>query len=145
MASPNLFKIYVSTTKLLSNGCRHTLDCTAMKKQTPLPKKHPAVKRLMKQEEKTLLKRNQRGDWKTRHPNENKNDPYYQLTRREQVIVFRLRTGHNKLPRHLYNKFKIVERYQCKCEDGIEDTDHILQRCSLYNMQRQKICKIVLP
>ena len=116
MTSPKLSKIYLSTTKLLSNGFRHTVDCTAMKKQTPLPKKHPAVKRLMKQEEKTLLKRNQRGDWKTRHPNENKNDPYYQLTQREQVIVFRLRTGHNKQRWHLYNKLKLEKQTSARVE-----------------------------
>ena len=91
------------------------------------------------EEEKTLIKRNQQEFWKTRHPNENKKDPYYLLTRREQVIVFRLRTGHNKLRRHLYNKLKIGDTDQCPCGENIEDTDHILQRCSLYNTQRQKI------
>ena len=38
-----------------------------------------------------------------KHPRYNKADPYYLLTRREQVTVFRLRTGHNRLNYHLYS------------------------------------------
>ena len=72
------------------------------------------------------------------HPNRNKEDAYYKLTRHEQIIIFRLRTGHNKLRCHLYSKFKIGERDQCPCGENVQDTEHILQSCSLYKTQREK-------
>ena len=73
------------------------------------------------------------------HPNRNKEDAYYKLTRHEQIIIFRLRTGHNKLRCHLYSKFKIGETDQCPCGENVQDTEHILQSCSLYKTQREKI------
>ena len=88
------------------------------------------------EEEKTLIKRKQQELWKRMHPNNDKKDPYYQLTRQEQVIIFRLRTGHNRLRRHLYNKLKIGDTDRCQCGEDIQDTEHILQACSLYNMRR---------
>ena len=91
------------------------------------------------EEEKTLIKRKIQEEWTKMHPNENKKDPYYQLTRREQVIIFRLRTGHNKLRRHLYNKFKIGETDQCPCGEDVQDTEHVLQTCSLYSTQRLRV------
>ena len=48
-------------------------------------------------EVKTILKAKQHSKWRHKHPRYNKADPYYLLTRREQVTVFRLRTGHNRL------------------------------------------------
>ena len=45
--------------------------------------------------------------WNINHPSHKKNDPYYSLTRREQVITFRLRTQHNRLRNHLFDKFRI--------------------------------------
>ena len=53
-------------------------------------------------EAKTILKAKQHSKWSLEHPRCNKIDPYYLLTRREQVTVFRLRTGHNRLYHHLY-------------------------------------------
>ena len=50
--------------------------------------------------------------------------PYYLLTRREQVTVFRLRTGHNRLNRHLYSKFRI---------------GHTEQSCPIYEPLRKRI------
>ena len=48
-------------------------------------------------EVKAILKAKQHSKWRHKHPRYNKADPYYLLTRREQVTVFRLRTGHNRL------------------------------------------------
>ena len=48
-------------------------------------------------EVKTILKAKQHSKRRHKHPRYNKADPYYLLTRREQVTVFRLRTGHNRL------------------------------------------------
>ena len=91
------------------------------------------------EEEKTLIKRKIQEDWTKMHPNNNKKDAYYQLTRREQVIITRLRTGHNRLRCHLYNKFRVGETDQCPCGENVQDTEHVLQTCSLYNNQRLKI------
>ena len=55
-------------------------------------------------EGKTILKAKQHIKWRHKHPRYNKADPYYLLTRREQVTVFRLRTGHNRLNYQLYSK-----------------------------------------
>ena len=41
-------------------------------------------------EVKTILKAKQHSKWRHKHPRYNKADPYYLLTRREQVTVFRL-------------------------------------------------------
>ena len=58
-------------------------------------------------EVKTILKAKQHSKWRHKHPRYNKADHYYLLTRREQVTVFRLRTGHNRLNYHLYSKLHI--------------------------------------
>ena len=46
-------------------------------------------------ETKTIIKAN---------PCFNSTDPYYLLSRCEQVAIFRLRTGHNHLKHHLFTK-----------------------------------------
>ena len=55
-------------------------------------------------------------------------DSYHQLSRQEQVIIFRLRTGHNRLNRHLH-RLKIVSSPRCQCGEGDQTADHILQDC----------------
>ena len=55
-------------------------------------------------EVKTILMAKQRSKWRHKHPRYNKADPYYLLTRREQVTVFRLTAGHNRLNYHLYHQ-----------------------------------------
>ena len=47
------------------------------------------------------------------------------LTRREQVTVFRLRTGHNCLSYHLYSKLHIGHTEQCPCGTGSQTTEHL--------------------
>ena len=37
----------------------------------------------------------------------------------EQVILLRLRTGHNRLNAHMYNKFKVGESEMCPCDADI--------------------------
>ena len=54
----------------------------------------------------TILKAKQHSKRRRKHPRYNKTDPYYMLTRREQVTVFRLRTGHNRLNYHLYSTLR---------------------------------------
>ena len=55
-------------------------------------------------------------------------DSYHQLSRQEQVIIFRLRTGHNRLNKHLH-RLNLVRSPRCQCGEGDQTADHILQDC----------------
>ena len=90
-------------------------------------------------EVKTILKAKQHSKWRHKHPRYNKADPYYLLTRREQVTVFRLRTGHNRLNYHLYSKLRIGHTEQCPCVTGSQATEHLLQFCPTYEPLRKGI------
>ena len=90
-------------------------------------------------EVKTILKAKQHSKWRHKHPRYNKADPYYLLTRREQVTVFRLRTGHNRLNYHLYSKLRIGHTEQCPCGTGSQTTEHLLQFCPTYEPLRKGI------
>jgi hypothetical protein len=41
------------------------------------------------------------------HQGYRRNDAYYQLSREEQLMIFRLHTGHNRLKHHILSKLKI--------------------------------------
>ena len=69
----------------------------------------------------------------------NKADPYYLLTRREEVTVFRLRTGNNHINYHLNSKLCISHTEQCPCGTGSQTTEHLLQSCSIYKPLRKGI------
>ena len=90
-------------------------------------------------EVKTILKAKQRSEWRQKHPRYNKADPYYLLTRREQVTVFRLRTGHNRLNYHLYSKPRIGHTEKCPCGTGSQTAEHLLQSCPIYEPLRKGI------
>ena len=79
--------------------------------------------------------------WRHEHPRytHNKADPYHLLTRREQVTVFRLRTGHNHLIYHLCSKLCINHTKQCPCGTGSQTTEHLMQSCPLYKPFRKGI------
>ena len=47
------------------------------------------------------------------------------------MILFRLRTGHNRLNAHMYNKFKVGESKACPCKANIITAEHLLQHCQL--------------
>ena len=88
-------------------------------------------------EVKTTLKAKKHSKWRHKHPRY-KVDPYYLLTR-EQVTVFRLRTGHNRLNYHLYSKLRIGHTEQCPCGTGSQTTKHLLQSCPIYEPLRKGI------
>ena len=90
-------------------------------------------------EVKTILKAKQHSKWRHKHPRYNKVDPYYLLTRREQVTMFRLRTGHNRLNYHLYSKLRIGHTEQCPCGTGSQTIEHLLQSCPIYEPLRKEI------
>ena len=54
---------------------------------------------------KTITKSTIRLRWNKAHPNYSRQDQYHLLTRPEQVTIFRVRTGHNRLRQHMHSKF----------------------------------------
>ena len=76
--------------------------------------------------------------WQETHTNY-KTDSYHRLNRGEQVTIFRLRTGHNRLKQHMHNKLKIGESPTCRCGQSPETASHILQNCPLYDAAREQI------
>ena len=78
-------------------------------------------------EVKTTLKVKQHSTCRHEHPRYNKTDPYYPLTRREQVTVHR--TGNLHLSYHLYSKLCIGQTGQCPCGTDSQTTEHLLQYC----------------
>ena len=96
-------------------------------------------------EAKTIIKAKQHTKWLQQHPQHKTKDPYHLLSRQEQVIIFRLRTGHNRLNHHLYNKFRIGESALCPCKADSQTTEHLLQSCSLHTEARSKYWKEATP
>ncbi|KAK7090433.1 hypothetical protein V1264_010230 [Littorina saxatilis] len=66
-------------------------------------------------------------------------DSLHLLTRPEQVTIFRLRTGHNRLNKHLHSKLKVVPSPMCPCGEAEQDTHHILQDCGNFQLLRRKM------
>ncbi|KAK7102111.1 hypothetical protein V1264_020383 [Littorina saxatilis] len=82
-------------------------------------------------EKKTLIK--------TVFRPQKRKDDYHLLTRHEQVVLMRHRTGHNRLNAHMSQKIKLVPSSTCSC--GLEDqtTEHILQRCTILESLRKTV------
>ena len=74
--------------------------------------------------------------WGLEHPWHNMTDPYYVLTRWEQVAVFRPETGHNRLSCHLHSK---LHTEQCPRGTGSQTREHLLQSCPLCELFRKRI------
>ena len=53
--------------------------------------------------------------WIENHPNYSKTYAYHRRNREGQTIIFRLRSGHNRLKKHMYAKFKIGTSPNCPC------------------------------
>ena len=87
-------------------------------------------------EEKTIIKSCLKDKWKSEHPKYNGADAYSQLERHEQVIIFRLRTNHNRLKQHLFRTFKVGDSDLCPCGEDVQIAEHILQTCKLYQEPR---------
>ena len=89
------------------------------------------------QEAKTIIKSKMKENWRKRHKIEG-NDEISSLSRNDQVIIFRLRTGHCRLLSHMY-KLKISHTDECPCGTDQQTPEHILQSCPTYHELRQKI------
>jgi hypothetical protein len=91
------------------------------------------------QEAKTIIRAKQHNKWMQQHPRYNPNVPFHLLSRSEQVLIFRLRTGHNRMNHHLFNKFRIGQSDQCPCQTGSMTTEHLLQSCPQHDDLRRQI------
>ena len=75
---------------------------------------------------------------KARHRISQARDGYQELTRPEQVCIFRLRTGHNRLNKHMYEKFRRVQSPGCTCGAAAQTAEHILQYCPRFDYIRKQ-------
>ena len=56
-------------------------------------------------------------------------DDYHLLSRKQQVILVRLRIGHNRLNSHMHRKLKLPPSPTCPCGQEEQTTEHVRQRC----------------
>ena len=72
-------------------------------------------------------------------------DPYHLLSRLQQVVIFRLRTGHCRLKAHLFRKMKLAPSPICPCGLEEQTPEHILQICPLFQEQREQVWPTTAP
>ena len=58
------------------------------------------------------------------------------LTGKGQVVLARLRYGHNRLNAHMHRKLNIVPSPTCPCGEEDQTTEHVLQRCNRHQPER---------
>ena len=87
-------------------------------------------------EAKTLLKHFFHNTWKKRLGATSQTDEIDRLSRKQQVIIFRLRTGHCRLQAHLY-RIRISHTEECPCGTSTQTQEHILQSCPQHDTLRQ--------
>ena len=88
-------------------------------------------------EQKTKIKTIFKKKWEDDHSGYNKDDAYHYLSRKEQVIIFRLRTGHNRLRHRLHSKMRIGPTDLCPYGNAPQTAKHILQECRNLADKRQ--------
>ena len=64
-------------------------------------------------------------------------DDYHLLSRKQQVILVRLRTRHNRLNSHMHRKLKLAPSPTCPCGQEEQTTEHVLQRCPIHKAARE--------
>ena len=62
---------------------------------------------------------------------------HYDCTTPQHVILFRLRTGHNRLYAHMHSKFRVGESKMCPCNADIMTAEQLLQHCQLHDALRR--------
>ena len=63
-------------------------------------------------------------------------DDYHLLSREQQVVLVKLRTGHNRLNSHMHGKLKLAPSPTCPCGQKDQTTEHVLQKCPLHKATR---------
>ena len=76
-------------------------------------------------EPKAHFKRHSVTRWLQNHKDFCKTDPFYKLSREDQVIIFRMRTGHNRMNAHL-KRINLSQTDLCPCGQAPMTSDHIL-------------------
>ena len=66
-------------------------------------------------------------------------DDYHMLSREQQVVLVRLRTGHNRLNSHMHDKLKLASSPTCPRGQEDQTTEHVLQRCPLHKATREDV------
>ena len=89
-------------------------------------------------ESKTLVKAAMARKWKRDHPDSDPSDPIHGMTRSQQTIIFRLRSGYNRLRQHMYKRFKVGDSEICPCGLVPQNTEHVLQTCSSHRQLRAR-------
>ena len=89
------------------------------------------------EEANAIINAHMHRSWREQHHQHNPQDSIYLLDRKSQVTIFRLRTGHNKLKHHLFNKLNIGQNDQCECGSP-QTAEHVLQDCTLLNEIRNR-------
>ena len=59
-------------------------------------------------------------------------DDYHLLSWKPQIVLVRLRTGHNRLNSHVHRKLKLAPSPTCPGGQDEQTTEPVLQRCLLY-------------
>ena len=72
-------------------------------------------------------------------------DAYHYLERQQQVVIMRLRTGHNRLNAHMFKKMKLAPSPLCNCGRSEQTTAHILQDCPIYTSERKAVWPEATP
>ena len=75
--------------------------------------------------------------WEKRMNVEKEKDYLETLDRTQQVIIFRVRTGHCRLLSHLY-RLRLAHTDECPCGTDSQTPEHILQSCPSHNTLRQE-------
>ncbi|GFR79424.1 RNA-directed DNA polymerase from [Elysia marginata] len=89
-------------------------------------------------EAKTLMNSALDCHWRQEHSQHNSKDAIHKRSRAEQITIFRLRTGHNRLKHHLFSRFRIGDGPNCPCGANHQDAKHVLQDCPLLDDARLK-------
>ena len=98
-----------------------------------------SVNPLSYREVKTLIHNKKKAIFHCKTEGYNPNqDALHQLTRHQQTIIFRLRTGHCRLNGHL-KRIGVKTSAQCPCGEADQTPEHYLQSCSLHQQARQQI------
>ena len=72
-------------------------------------------------------------------------DDNHLLSRKQQVILVRLRTGHNRLNSHMHGKRKLAPSPNCPRGQEDQTTKHVLQRCPLHKATREDVWPVSTP
>ena len=88
-------------------------------------------------EARTMLKSQFKTEWRQKHRVGAEEDAIWQLERAQQVIIFRLRTGHCQLLSHLY-RLRLSPTDDCPCGTGPQTPEHLLQDCPTFNILRRE-------